>query len=79
MDSNEIKSMIENALPGADVSVESPDGVHFTATIVAEQFAGKLPIARHRLVYSALGDGMEEKIHALSMQTLTPAESAKKS
>jgi acid stress-induced BolA-like protein IbaG/YrbA len=50
------------------------DGQHFTAVIVSPAFAGKRPIARHQLVYAALGDRMREEIHALSMKTLTPEE-----
>ena len=50
------------------------DGQHFFATIVSPLFEGKRPIARHQLVYAALGDRMREEIHALSMKTLTPAE-----
>ena len=44
------------------------------ATIVSDAFEGKRPIARHQLVYAALGDRMRAEIHALSMKTLTPAE-----
>ncbi len=50
------------------------DGQHFTAVIVSPAFAGKRLIARHQLVYAALGDRMREEIHALSMKTLTPEE-----
>ena len=50
------------------------DGRHFTALIVSPAFAGKRLIARHQIVYAALGDRMREEIHALSMKTLTPAE-----
>ena len=50
------------------------DGRHFFATIVSSLFEGKLRVARHQLVYAALGDRMREEIHALSMKTLTPAE-----
>lgn len=52
----------------------SGDGHHFEAVIVCAEFDGKRPIARHQLVYGALGDRMREEIHALSMKTLTPAE-----
>jgi acid stress-induced BolA-like protein IbaG/YrbA len=41
---------------------------------VSDAFEGKRPIARHQLVYAALGDRMRAEIHALSMKTLTPAE-----
>jgi acid stress-induced BolA-like protein IbaG/YrbA len=54
------------------------DGQHFEAVIVSSLFEGKRLIQRHQLVYAALGDRMREEIHALSMQTLTPAEHAAK-
>lgn len=50
------------------------DGQHFQALIVSAAFEGKNRVQRHQLVYRALGDRMREEIHALSMQTLTPAE-----
>jgi acid stress-induced BolA-like protein IbaG/YrbA len=50
------------------------DGQHFEAVIVSPEFRGKLPVARHQLVYAALGERMHAEIHALSMQTLTPEE-----
>ncbi len=74
MDPNRIQALIEDGMPGARVEVESADGVHFEATVVASQFAGKLPLARHRLVYATLGDLMGGAIHALALTTLTPEE-----
>ncbi len=50
------------------------DGSHFEAVIVSPAFEGKRRIARHQLVYAALGDRMQAEIHALSMRTLTPEE-----
>ncbi len=40
----------------------------------APPFAGKLPLARHRMVYATLGELMGGAIHALSLRTLTPEE-----
>jgi len=76
MDSATIKTLIEQGLRGARADVEGADGVHFEARVVAEAFAGKLPLARHRMVYATLGDLMGGAIHALSLKTLTPAEAA---
>ena len=76
MDSASIQAMIESGLPGAKADVSGADGVHFEATVVAGQFAGKLPLARHRLVYATLGDLMGGAIHALALKTLTPEEAA---
>ena len=76
MDANRIKTLIEQGLPGAVADVRGDDGVHFEATVVADAFAGKLPLARHRMVYATLGDLMGGAIHALALKTLTPAERA---
>ncbi|MEA5445787.1 BolA family protein [Gammaproteobacteria bacterium AB-CW1] len=40
---------------------------HFHVRIRAEAFAGKRPLARHRLVFEALGEMMESDIHALQI------------
>ena len=47
---------------------------HFNVQIVSLAFEGKAPIARHRLVYAALGDMMTTDIHALSIEARTPKE-----
>ena len=47
---------------------------HFVVEIVADAFAGKNLIQRHRLVYDALGDAMNTEIHALSIKASTPEE-----
>jgi acid stress-induced BolA-like protein IbaG/YrbA len=74
MDAETIRQLIEAGLPDAIVDVEGDDGVHFSARVVSASFAGKLPIARHRMVYATLGERMGREIHALSLQTQTPAE-----
>jgi len=74
MDSNTIKTLIEQGLPGSTAVVNGADGVHFEATVVATAFAGKLPLARHRMVYATLGERMGGEIHALALKTLTPEE-----
>jgi len=72
----QIRAYIEDGLPCEHVQVQG-DGAHFEAVIVSPAFEGKRPIARHQLVYAALGDRMKAEIHALSMRTLTPAEYAR--
>lgn len=49
-------------------------GGHFTLHIVSTQFAGKPTLARHRMIYSALGEMMKHDIHALNIQAYTPQE-----
>lgn len=50
-------------------------GGHFELLITSDRFSGLRPIARHRLVYDALGDLMQSRIHALSINAKTPEES----
>lgn len=47
-------------------------GGHFTVHIVSAAFEGKAPLARHRLVFDALGDMMQKEIHALSIKASAP-------
>jgi len=74
LDAETIRKLIETGLPGAQVQVSGEDGVHFEATVVSDAFRGKLPLARHRLVYATLGELMGGAIHALALKTLSPEE-----
>ncbi len=49
-------------------------GGHFRLTIVSPHFDKLSTLARHRLVYDALGEMMQREIHALSITALTPEE-----
>ena len=49
---------------------------HFRVDIVSGAFAGLNPIARHRAVYSAVGELMTTDIHALAIRARTPDEAA---
>lgn len=46
---------------------------HFRVTIMAEAFRGVSPVARHRLVYAAVGDLLKTDIHALAIEASPPA------
>jgi acid stress-induced BolA-like protein IbaG/YrbA len=75
MNPEEVARLIRAGLPGAQVRVQSDDNTHFAARIVAREFDGKKSVARHQLVYRALGELMGREIHALSIEALTPEES----
>ncbi len=47
---------------------------HFSVDVVSAEFAGKPLLARHRLVYAALGNMMHTDIHALVIRARTPEE-----
>jgi len=49
-------------------------GGHYVVRIVSAQFAGKNTVARHRMIYSAMGELMKREIHALTIQALAPNE-----
>ncbi len=53
----------------------APGGnTHWSIAVVAQAFAGKPTVARHRMIYAALGDLMNNPIHALQIRALTPDE-----
>lgn len=79
MQANEIEALISAGFDDAVVRVETDDNTHFAATVVAAEFEGRRPLARHQLVYRCLGRLVGNEIHALSIQALTPAEWAAKS
>lgn len=75
LDADAIRRLIETGMPGARVQVQGADGVHFEAVVVSDAFRGKLPLARHRMVYATLGDRINTgQIHALALTTLTPEQ-----
>ncbi len=74
MHPDKVAALISAALPGAEVLVRSDDQTHFEARVVAAQFTGKRSIARHQMIYAALGTLVGREIHALSIEALTPEE-----
>ncbi len=78
MNPEQVAQLIRTGLPGADVRVESDDNTHFAARVVAAEFAGKRSLARHQLIYRALGELMGREIHAMSIEALTPEESGQR-
>lgn len=47
-------------------------GTHFRVKIASPLFAGKTPVARHRLVYDALQDFIDQGLHALAIEARLP-------
>lgn len=74
MDPTEITRLIEAGFDGAIVQVFSDDNTHFEAVVVAVEFDGKRPLARHQLIYKTLGALVGNEIHALSIRAFTPDE-----
>jgi acid stress-induced BolA-like protein IbaG/YrbA len=74
MEPSEISAMIEAGFDEAVVKVMSDDNTHYQALVVAAEFEGQRPLARHQLVYKCLGTLMGNEIHAMSITALTPDE-----
>lgn len=51
---------------------------HFRVTIVSHAFDALSRVERHRAVNAALAAEFADRVHALAMTTLTPAEAARR-
>jgi len=71
---DELKTRIEEAIPGAEATVQdlTGGGDHFRAEVVSDRFGGLSRIDHHKLVYDVFGDEVGGPIHALSLKTSTP-------
>jgi BolA protein len=47
---------------------------HFRITVVSDRFVGLSRVERHRTVNALLADELRDRVHALALRTLTPAE-----
>jgi acid stress-induced BolA-like protein IbaG/YrbA len=74
MTPQQITDLIQAALPQAQIEIRSDDNTHFSARLVGPEFTGLRPLARHQLIYRALGELMGREIHALSIEAFTPQE-----
>ena len=60
------ESHMHNVPPGSES--------HFKVTVVTSEFENKVLVARHRMLNQLLKEELEGEVHALSLNTLTPAE-----
>lgn len=79
MEPAEIEALISAGFEDPVVRVLSDDNTHFQAIVVAAEFDGVRPLARHQLVYKTLGSRVGNEIHALSIRAFTPDEWAAQS
>lgn len=81
-----IRSLLEAALEPESLVVEDDSHLHvghegakgglghFSVSIVSAKFNGLNMLARHRAVYTALGDMMQTDIHALAIDAVASDE-----
>jgi len=68
-------ALVDESAQHAGHAGASPGGnTHWRLTIVSAAFAGKPTVARHRMVYQALGELMQHPIHALAISARAPGE-----
>lgn len=83
---SEIERLLRRAFEPVELDIEDQSHLHaghvgakegkghFDLKIVSSKFEGLSRIARHRMVYDALGTFMDKQIHALSINALSPSE-----
>jgi stress-induced morphogen len=71
----ELRRYLTEAFPDAEIAIEdlAGDGDHYRARIVSPAFAGLSRVRQHQLVYAALRGRMGGELHALALETSTPA------
>ena len=68
--------LVDESAQHAGHAGAAPGGnTHWRLTIVSAAFTGKPTVARHRMVYQALGELMQHPIHALAISARAPEES----
>lgn len=74
MDAIEIETLIKDALPDAQVTIQDlrGDGDHYAAQVISEAFTGKTRVQQHQMVYAALQGRMGGVLHALALTTSAP-------
>ena len=75
MPAAELEAHLRKAFPDANIVIEdlAGDGDHYRAKIASSAFAGLTRVRQHQLVYAALGGRMGGELHALALETSTPA------
>lgn len=74
---DEIKALVAQGIENADVAVAG-EGDKFQIRVVAEAFAGLMPVRRQQLVYGCINHLIVDgSVHAVSMNLFTPDEWSK--
>lgn len=72
---HEIETLLREAFPEGNVTVQGDDGAHFAASVTDPSFKGMNRVQQQRAVYAALKgkmDGSNGELHALALTTKAP-------
>ena len=75
MSQPDLEAALREGFPNAVVEITdlAGDGDHYKARIVSTAFQGLSRVRQHQLVYAALKGKMGGELHALALETATPA------
>ncbi len=75
MTQDALEAALKEGFPDADIQIQdlAGDGDHYRARIVSTAFKGLPRVRQHQLVYAALKGKMGGELHALALETATPA------
>ncbi len=75
MTQDALEAALKEGFPDAEIHIQdlAGDGDHYRARIVSAAFRGLPRIRQHQLVYAALKGKMGGELHALALETTTPA------
>jgi BolA family transcriptional regulator, general stress-responsive regulator len=85
MNAQQISDLLAAALAPSQLQVQddshlhaghvgASEGSHYTVRITTARFVGLSRVARHRLVYAALGPLAAQRVHALAIEARAPGE-----
>ena len=74
LDPVDLELVDESARHAGHAGARPGGNTHWRLTIVSPRFAGQPTLARHRMVYRALGELMQNPIHALAITARSPEE-----
>lgn len=74
LDPVELELVDESEKHRGHAGYQAGGNTHWRLAIVSPRFAGKPVVARHRMVYEALGSLMQNPIHALAITARAPEE-----
>ena len=76
MNAKDLKYILEKTLKNCTANIESHDNIHFSGTIISEDFNNiDSAVKRQKIVYSKISEYFSSgEIHAFSMKTLSTNE-----
>jgi BolA protein len=74
LDPVEVELVDESSRHAGHAGWRPGGGTHWRLSIVSPRFTGQSTVARHRMVYQALGELMQNPIHALAITARAPEE-----